>query len=174
MPPVHDFATDNNHLAGICTGMSVSWGKFCLRKACAPANAQEMGLGASIVAELGQKQYLETDPDTEVGFSALLQRKNMTELGRTTRTSGWFTRKKKRFKDAAYEVVTNPGVYLICTSDHTMGVAHFGRGPLVFLDPNDGQYTFAQPAEFPGFYWSLVRQCGYNLHDSILIRLGRV
>jgi len=174
MPVTKDFDTDNNHLAGICTGMSVSWAKFCLRKGRAPRNKEEMGGAGTFAAELGQLKYLRTNVlDTEVGFASLLSGKSMTELGRKTRASKWFTTKRGRFKNAAQDVLHHPGVYLICTSDHTMGACYFRGGTLIFLDPNEGQFSFDKASEFPSFYWSQVSKMGYDLSESILIKLGK-
>ena len=159
-----DFSTDNQHLSGICTGMCVSWARFCLAKGRTPRNKQEMGGSGTFAAELGQRKYVQTNlANTEVGFAALLGEKNLAELGRTARTSKWHTTKKGRFQAAALDVLQNPGVYLICTTDHTMGACYPSNGStLSFLDPNEGQFSFDKPAEFLGFYWTQVTKMGYD------------
>ena len=167
MAPVLNFQTDNNHGWGICTGMSVSWAKTCLRKRHAPNSKREMGLGYSIVAELGQKKYL------DLNFIQLLADKNLIQENEKSRKAKWYTRKKKRFMNAAYDVLRSPGVYLICTKDHSMAASYFPvNGVLAYLDPNDGQYTFSNPTEFPGWYWSHVHAYGYDLSDSLLLKIG--
>ena len=168
MPPVLNFRTDNNHGLGICTGMSVSWAKTCLIKGRAPNNRLEMGCGHSIVAELEQIKYVNQS------FGQLLADKNLIQENEKSRKAKWYKRKKKRFKNAAYDVLRSPGVYLICTHDHTMAASYFqGNGVLAYLDPNDGQYTFDNPSEFPGWYWSHVHAYQYNLSDSLLIKIGQ-
>lgn len=167
MAPVLNFRTDNYHGSGICTGMSISWAKTCLIRRRAPNSKLEMGLGHSIVAELGQKKYVNQS------FVQLLANKSLIQENEKSRKAKWYTSKKKRFKNAAYDVLRSPGVYLICTQDHTMAASYFPvNGVLAYLDPNDGQYTFDNPSEFPGWYWSHVHAYGYDLSDSLLLKIG--
>jgi len=167
MAPRLDFRTDNNHDQGICTGMSTSWAKHCLRLGRAPKSQAELGYALSVVAQLGQRKYVAQ------GFGQLLAGGSVGVQAETSRKSTLFSIKSRRFTNAANDVVQTPGIYLICTSDHTMGAARFARSSdVVFLDPNFGQYTFVGGGEFPGWYYNHVRTAGYNLAESLLIKLG--
>ena len=168
MAPTLDFATDNAHDWGICTGMSISWAKLCLWRGRAPKSKQEVGYGLSMVSQMGQRSYVGQ------GLDQLFAKKNLVVQREKWRSASWKTKKSKRFTNAAREVVNTPGVYLICTSDHTMAAAHFASsGSLVYLEPNEGQYSFGTASEFPGWYYTHVVTLGYDLADSILYKLGQ-
>jgi hypothetical protein len=134
-----------------------------------------MGMGHSLAAEFTQRQYL---VGGNADFEALLDSRGLQSDREETKRAKWYTIKSHRFLNAAREAARDPGVYLLCTQNHTMAACNFpgGAGPLfAFFDPNFGQYHYDAVGEFPSWYWQHVSSIpNYDLRESILFKLSRV
>ncbi len=173
MAPLLAFATNNIFIGGICTGMAASWAKTCLIKQRPLTGVSEMGYGHSIAAELGQLTY-----ENKLGddYAAFLQSKGLNIDLEKHRKAQWNTTKKGRFRDAAQDVLRDPGVYLLCTPKHSMAACYFPSASgvkLAFFDPNDGQYNFSDINEFPGWYGTHVVGGYKDVSDAELYKLSR-